>query len=371
MEITKKKINLAILFGGQSPEHEVSIQSAHGVVGAVRNDKYNVKLIYIDKSGVWRLAGKKDFCDCADGKIVLDELAERSYNKVTLASDGDLKNLLVNLTSLKKMCSIDVAFPVLHGSLGEDGAMQGLLKVTGVPFVGVDVLGSALGMDKNVTKRVFLEAGIPTARSILMRKQYANEFDFKKIKRMLGLPVFIKPASLGSSIGTGKAENENQFKKCIRDVFRYDKKVLIEEFIEGREIEVSVLGNDDPVASLPGEIVPSHDFYSYEAKYIDEDSASLEVPACLPKRTVAKIQDLAVKVFKVLDCEGMARVDFFLKKNGEILVNEINTIPGFTKISMYPKLWGVSGLSYEKLIDRLIKLAVERFEREGRLEKNY
>ncbi len=238
--------------------------------------------------------------------------------------------------------------------------------MAGVPFVGVGVLGSAVGMDKDVMKRLLRDAGVPIGKFLTFKQ--GEKIVFAKIKKELGLPVFVKPANMGSSVGVSKAKNEKEFKDAVAESFKYDRKIIVEEFIKGREIECSVLGNDKPIASLPGEVIVKADFYSYDAKYIDENGAVLKIPADLPKSIIKKVQDIAVKSFKTLSCEGLARVDCFLKENGEVLVNEINTMPGFTSISMYPKLWEASGISYPELIDRLIKLALERFAKEVKLK---
>ena len=224
-------------------------------------------------------------------------------------------------------------------------------------------------MDKDVMKRILRDAGIPIAKFKAFREN--DEISFDAVSGDLGVPLFVKPANLGSSVGVAKARDEKEFRAAVRDAFTYDRKILVEEYIQGREIECSVLGNEDPVASLPGEVIPKHEFYSYEAKYIDEDGAALEIPAKLPEETIKRVQDLAVRGFKSLECDGMARVDFFLKENGDLFVNEINTIPGFTSISMYPKLWEATGISYSELVDRLNMLAIERFEKESRLKTSY
>ena len=316
----KKKLKIGVLFGGKSAEHEVSINSANNVIKGLNKEKYQVFKIKISK----------------DGKF--------------------------NINSIRKM---DVIFPVLHGPYGEDGSMQGLLKILNLPFIGPSVLGSAVGMDKDVMKRLFREAGIPIGKFEAIR--IGEEISFKKLSKNLGLPMFIKPANLGSSIGIHKVKNEKEFLFGIKDAFKYDRKIVIEENINGREIECSVLGNENPKASLPGEIISNADFYSYDSKYIDNNSVS-KIPAILPKDVINKIQELTIKVFKVLSCEGMGRVDFFLKENGEILVNEINTLPGFTAIGMYPKMWVASGLSMQKLLDELIELSISRFKREQKLK---
>lgn len=318
--MVNKKIRIAVLFGGKSAEHEVSVNSARNVIKALDKKKYQIIPIKINKTG------KFDF--------------------------NNIKNF-------------DVIFPVMHGPFGEDGSMQGLLKLAGVPFVGPSVLGSAVSMDKDVTKRLLRDAGIPIGKFITLK--LGEKINFNKVKKELGLPLFIKPANMGSSVGISKVRNEIEFKKAIKNAFDFDTKIIIEEFINGREIECALLGNDMPMASIPGEIIANQDFYSYDAKYIDEGSVA-EIPAKIDKNITKKIQELAIKTFKILNCEGMSRVDFFLKKNGDVLVNEINTIPGFTNISMYPKLWEASGIPISKLLDRLIELAMERFEKEKKLK---
>ncbi len=363
-----KKIRVAILFGGKSAEHEVSLQSAKNIVEAIDKDKYEVVLIGIDKQGQWYLNEASRFLLHAENPKLI---ALNKTNTNVALVPGKKEEQLVSLTSHQSMEPVDVVFPVLHGPYGEDGTVQGLLKLFNVPFVGASVLGSAIGMDKDVMKRLLRDAGIPVPQFYVFHKVSMDEINFVQIKSYLGLPFFVKPANLGSSVGIYKIKDESQFKPAIEDAFQYDSKILIEEFIKGREIECSVLGNEDPIASLPGEVIPQHEFYSYEAKYIDEKGAILEIPAKLPKTIIKKVQSLSIKAFKVLCCEGMARVDFFLRDDKELFVSEINTIPGFTKISMYPKLWEVSGISYTELINRLIQLALERFERENKLKISY
>ncbi len=341
-----KKIRVGILFGGRSTEHEISLQSAKNVIANLDRKKYLPILIKIDKSGKWLFNNRE---------------------QVVLVPPK--KGAILSLARSKFMIRVDVVFPVLHGSFGEDGTIQGLLKLANIPFVGASVLGSAIGIDKDVTKRLLKEAGVMVARFLVFKG--AIEPDFKLIVKRLGLPFFIKPASLGSSVGINKVKNKREFLKAITDAFRYDRKILAEEYIEGREIECSVLGNDNPIASVPGEVVVNDEFYSYKAKYLDKKGARLEIPAKISTVLKKKIQNLAIKTFKILCCEGMARIDFFLKKNGQILVNEINTIPGFTAISMYPKLWQASGIGYKELIDKLIQLAVERFNKEQKLKTSY
>ena len=274
---------------------------------------------------------------------------------------------LVPVSTERALAGVDVVFPVLHGPFGEDGTIQGLLKLAGLPFVGAGVLGSAVGMDKDVMKRLLREARISVPKFLTFHRHGADEIRFDAVKRQLGVPVFVKPANLGSSVGISKANSSSALARAVKEAFRYDSKILVEEHIQGREIECSILGNDNPIASLPGEIVTRHDFYSYEAKYLDKKGAELMIPAKLPAPVAKTIQETAIDTFKVLCCEGMARVDFFLRGRNEVLVNEINTIPGFTQISMYPKLWEASGISYPKLIDRLIQLALDRSRKEKAL----
>jgi len=319
---------VGILFGGKSAEHEISLLSAKNVYDAIDKNIFEPALIKIEKSGQWRMDAVSGF---------------------------------------------DVIFPILHGPFGEDGTMQGFLKLAGLPFVGPGVLGSAVGMDKDVMKRLFREAGIPIGKFIVLKNRVKAP-SFAEAEAALApdgcrsSPFFIKPANMGSSVGISKVNNEAEYAAALNEAFLYDTKIIMEEFIPGREIECAVLGNEDPAASLPGEIITSHDFYSYDAKYLDEKGAALEIPAKLDQETIKRIQDTAIKVFVTLCCEGISRVDFFLKPNGGLIVNEINTMPGFTKISMYPKMWEASGINYTDLITKLIDLAVSRFEKEQKLK---
>ncbi len=366
-----KKIKVALLFGGKSAEHEVSLRSAESIANAIDKNKYEVVLIGIDKTGKWNLGDSlSKFLNKSNPKLYKLNFSNSKSVALVPQGSGVISNL-ANSTSggSASSGSIDVVFPILHGPFGEDGTVQGLLKLANVPFVGAGVLGSAVGMDKDVMKRLLRDAGIPIGKFITLSG--TQRMDFKKAKKELGLPMFIKPVNMGSSVGVSKVRNEKEFKKAVADAFKFDNKIIIEEFVDGREIECSVLGNDKPIASVPGEVVVKDDFYSYETKYISENGATTEIPAKISKKDAKNIQELAVKTFKVLSCEGMGRVDFFLKKDGTAVVNEINTIPGFTSISMYPKLWEASGISYTKLIDKLIQLAIERFEKEQKLKTTY
>ncbi len=333
----RRKIRLGVIFGGKSAEHDISILSAKSIMRAINKEKYHIVPIRISKTGKWSRAEKRiDFmAGQKPGRLLLDDL--------------------------------DVIFPVLHGPLGEDGTIQGLFKLTNLPFVGADVLGSAVAMDKDVAKRLLQASGLPTARYRAFRRP--DMIDFAAITKELGVPLFVKPANLGSSVGVSKVKNEAELAAAVALAFRHDQKILIEETVVGRELECAVLGNETLIASLPGEIiVKTAPFYNYEAKYINENSAALGIPAELPNALTKKVQQLAIKAVQALCIEGMARVDFFLRGENDVIVNEVNTIPGFTKISMYPKLWAASGLPYPRLIDRLIELALARFTRDQKLE---
>ena len=361
-----KKINVAIIFGGKSTEHEVSLQSARNVFEAIDKEKYNPVLIGIDKTGRWLLNDSSQFL------LGVEDLGVVSLNKNSdpIALVPQSSGKISNLTGSNKDLSVDVAFPILHGPLGEDGTVQGLLKLANIPFVGSGVLGSAVGMDKDVMKRLLRDAGLPIGKFVALKVDEPIPA-YGEIKTKLGVPFFVKPANTGSSVGISKIHDEAEYLVGIKDAFNYDVKIIIEEYIQGREIECSVLGNDKPIASVPGEVKTTHEFYSYDAKYLDENGATLEIPAKLTPEVIKKVQNMAIKTFLALSAEGLGRVDFFLRENDEIVINEINTIPGFTKISMYPKLWEASGISYAELIDRLIQLAIERFEKEQKIKTNY
>jgi len=357
------KIRVGILCGGKSAEHEVSLQSAKNIADAMDRDKYDVVLIGIDKQGQWFLGDSVRFLLNPDNPTLI------ALNKTNeLLPFVHCENGLVSVSDNGSTGPLDVVFPVMHGPYGEDGTIQGLLKLANIPFVGAGVLGSAVGMDKDVMKRLLMGAGIPVARYRAYHRARRPQIDYDGIIEELGLPCFIKPSNMGSSVGVSKAGGRDEFKAGIDEAFRYDHKIIIEEFIKGREIECSVLGNQEPIVSLPGEVLPQHDFYTYEAKYIDENGAQLQYPADLPEHLVKEFQALAIESFQAIECEGMARVDCFLTEQDSFIINELNTMPGFTKISMYPKLWEISGISYSDLIDRLIQLAIERHERDRELQ---
>ncbi|MDR0475624.1 MAG: D-alanine--D-alanine ligase [Treponema sp.] len=362
-----KKLKVGILFGGKSAEHEVSLQSARNVFEAIDRSKYEPVLIGISKDGRWLLNDESNFLLDADDpeRIRLNPQG----CPVTLAPEN--KGALSLFQANRRLDSgeerfVDVVFPILHGPFGEDGTVQGLLKLADVPFVGAGVLGSAVGMDKVVMKRLLRDGGIPIGKFIAL-KSHEKIPPFEEIAAELGQPFFVKPANMGSSVGVNKVHNKDEYAAAVNDAFNFDIKILFEEFIRGREIECAVLGNEEPEASVTGEVKSTHEFYSYDAKYIDENGAILEFPASINEESAQKIRELAIKTFRILECEGLGRVDFFLEENGGIIVNEINTMPGFTRISMYPKLWEASGLSYTNLITRLIELAVKRFEKEKKI----
>lgn len=363
-----KKIHVGILFGGRSTEHEVSLQSAKSVLAALDKQKYDITLIGIDKTGGWHLNSASQFLLNSDDPA---RIALQKSEKEVVIIPGEARRELFCLSDPALSSKIDVVFPVLHGAYGEDGTVQGLLKLANIPFVGAGVLGSAIGMDKDVAKRLLRDAGIPIAKFLVLHSWERDSLSFDEASRQLGLPLFVKPANAGSSVGVSKVRQAREFSEALAAAFSFDNKVLIEEFVEGREVECSVLGNEQPVASRVGEIIAQDEFYSYKAKYIDENGAVLAIPADLPPATENRVRELAVRAYRVLCCEGMARVDFFLDGDNRPLVNEINTIPGFTKISMYPKLWEISGIAYGDLLDRLIELALERHRREGQLKTSH
>ena len=356
-----KKVRLALVFGGRSAEHEISVASATSVLAALDPERFDVTLFGIDREGRWlRLPALPA---ASAGSSPLPAVAAGAGEAVTLAGE-DGEQALVSEDGAHE--PVDVVFPVLHGPYGEDGTIQGMLELAGVPYVGAGVLASAVGMDKAVAKVLFAAAGLSVAPYVIVR-EHEWEDDREHVEagaEALGLPLFVKPARLGSSVGVSKVKHLDELATAVEHAMSFDTKVLIEASIEGaREIECAVLGNDDPVASVPGEVVPSHEFYSYEAKYLDDEGAALAIPADLPEGVTRRIQAMAVEAFRALDCEGMARVDFFYREPDAIVVNEVNTIPGFTRISMYPKLWEASGLPYADLLDRLVDLALERHDR--------
>ena len=345
-----RRTRVAVLLGGRSSEHEISLASARSVLQALDPERYETVTVEIGRDGRWELGAGDE----------RRQLGSGGNNSSSVAETLPVPTEQVPAT----LGEVDVVFPVLHGPFGEDGTVQGLLELAGVPYVGARVLGSALAMDKDVFKAVMRDRGVPVTRNITLRQGQAPENPF-------GYPAFVKPARLGSSVGISKVRSADELAAAVEVAFRHDEKVLVEEFVDGIEVECGVLGNDEPLASLPGEIV-SHgfdgaDWYDYSAKY-DEGGMDLIVPPHLDQKTIERVQELAVRAFVGGECEGMARVDFFVRPDGEVVLNELNTIPGFTATSVYAKLFEASGLPYPELVDRLVQLAVERHERRSRLQ---
>jgi D-alanine-D-alanine ligase len=385
-----EKLRVGILFGGRSGEHEVSLLSAASVLKAIDKEKYEVVPIGITKDGRWLTAEHAE--NLLTGKLMLEPRNLRAGDPdmtqpAAVLARGEavvvppepvhrqtgLMPFQTDASPMRRAAdraiNVDVIFPVLHGTFGEDGTIQGLLELADIPYVGAGVLGSAAGMDKDIMKSLFIAAGLPIVKHVTILRSESKK-DPKRVERAvakLKYPVFVKPANLGSSVGISKAHNKRELGPAIEEAAKFDRKIVIEQGVGGskekaREIECSVLGNDEPAASVPGEIVPVKEFYDYNAKYLDEGS-QLIIPAKLSKAETKKVQELAIKAFKAVDCSGLARVDFLMDpKTRKIYLNEINTMPGFTAISMYPKLWGASGLAYPDLVDRLIQLGVERHE---------
>jgi len=372
----KRKLRVGLVYGGRSGEHEVSLQTARAVIGAFDFDKYELIPFFITKQGEWR------FGEPLKGPV--EDLRELTMEDRPSSGDGWLALMRRtlpggaaspgNTASAASGAEVDIMFPLLHGTYGEDGTIQGLFEIAGLPYVGAGVLASAVGMDKVTMKKVFAEAGLPQViYRHFTRAQWERDRDYHlmEIEIAIGYPCFVKPANLGSSVGVTKAANRKELVAAVAEAFRYDRKVVVEESVNAREIEVAVLGNDDPKASVPGEIIPSNDFYDYSAKYIDGKSRMV-IPADLPKETAERIRELAVRAFLAVDASGLSRVDFFLRReDGAVLINEINTMPGFTPFSMYPLLWKESGLSYRELLDELIRLGLERYNERQRLQYGY
>ncbi len=349
------KARVGIIFGGKSAEHEVSLQSARNVVAALDRSRFEPVLIGVDKQGLWHL------CDEADYLLHADDPARIALNTagpLLAVVPGDEAAPLRLLDGGAPLPALDVVFPVVHGTLGEDGALQGLLRIAGLACVGSGVLGSAAAMDKDATKRLLRDAGLAVAPFACV--QAGDDVDHDALLALLGLPLFVKPANQGSSVGVSKVRDRAQFDAALALAFEYDRKVLVESAIVGREVECAVLGNAHPQASTVGEVVLHDEFYSYETKYISAHGAEVVVPAVMGDAERERVRTVALQAYRALDCAGLARVDVFLQADGQVVVNEVNTLPGFTRISMYPKLWQASGLGYGELVTRLIELALER-----------
>ncbi len=371
---------MGVVFGGKSGEHEVSLQSARSVMAALDKERYELVPIAIDKAGRWH--GGERALAWLRGEAEASVLAGETSAPLLENRDGEPAAATAGAAGLQVVPGaavtgerggervpeavvgeIDVVFPVLHGSYGEDGTIQGMLEMLDLPYVGDGVLASAVGMDKVVMKALFASAGLPQVRyTHYLRSAWEREPELvlTDVEEKLGYPCFVKPANLGSSVGISKAKDRAGLERAMREAAKYDRKIIVEAAVDAREVEVGVLGNEHPIASVPGEIVPCNEFYDYRAKYIDGKS-TLIIPAELPPETVAELQEFAVRAFQAIDGGGLARVDFFIERGtNRVLVNEINTMPGFTEFSMYPKLWEASGISYRELIDRLVQLALER-----------
>jgi D-alanine-D-alanine ligase len=357
----ERKLRVALLFGGRSAEHDVSLMSAANVYRALDPARYEVVPIAVARSGAWTL------CALHGGQFPTQVPADGPLVTLLPGGGGRLVVASPEGAAVEAPAPVDVIFPVLHGPFGEDGSVQGLAELAGIPFVGASVFASAAAMDKDAAKRLLRDAGLPIVRFRAVTP--ADNPSFAELAAELGRPLFVKPARLGSSVGVGKADTEEEFAAALAEAFRHDRKVLIEECMRGREVECGVLEDADGTltTSLPGEIVPTnrYAFYTYEAKYLDEHGAVLKVPADLPKAVVKRVQELSVRAFLALGCEAMARVDFFLREDMSVVVNEVNTIPGFTNLSMYPLMFKASGVSYTELIDRLIQHALARAKASG------
>ena len=372
MTVTSMTVNIGIICGGRSGEHEVSLQSALGIYHALDRSRFNPLLLAIGPDGIWYAGTAEALIEhpADPARIRLRQNAEA----ILLRNDGD-EGVVVRQDTNDEVARVSVVFPIVHGTDGEDGALQGMLRILGLPTVGSGVLGSAIGMDKPVMKRLLKDAGLPTARWTVIREPENGAARFAELEQVWGLPLFVKPAALGSSVGISRVAQQAEFAPALEEAFRYDHRVIVEEAIAGREIECSVLGNPvpsrwPPRASVAGEIVPKPGgFYSYAAKYLDPEGAALVAPAELDAETMGRVQELALAVFDTLEAEGMARVDLFLRADGGLVVNEINTLPGFTPISMYPRLWELSGLSYSELLSRLVDLALERYDQVKGLQR--
>jgi D-alanine-D-alanine ligase len=367
--VEDRKLKIAVLFGGRSGEHEVSLDSARSVLSVLDPLKYDIFQVGITHAGNW-LTGP-------DARLALENGHIENLLPCTILPDPSAPTLFVIRTKghkylrylrrqekiLEKLTDLDVVFPVLHGTYGEDGTLQGLLEMVDLAYVGAGVTGSSVGMDKGVFKDVMRAIGIPTVESVIvLRSEIEKDIEqvMRRAETVAAYPLFIKPANLGSSVGITKCNTHADLGEALLEAAAYDRRVLVERGVDAREIEVAVLGNDDPQASVPGEVLPSREFYSYESKYVDGTSGLL-IPAPLPAELADQIRRMAITAYKAIDCAGMARVDFFLEKStGALYLNELNSIPGFTNISMYPKLWEASGLPYAALVDRLVQLALER-----------
>jgi D-alanine-D-alanine ligase len=356
------KITIAIIFGGKSAEHDISLNSASNIYNAIDTNKFDLILLGIDRNGNWKYNPTYPSIH-----INLSKQSYFNYANAVLIDIVEGKTSIIEKKSGKVSGTFDVAFSIIHGNTGEDGTLQGFFKFLNIPFVGPDVLGSAVCMDKDITKRLLRDAQIPIADFICLKKSDKAKVSYEAAKEKLGLPLFVKPSNAGSSVGVSKVTDKSSFESALETAFKFDNKILIEEAIIGKEVECAILGNEDPKPSIIGEIIPTKDFYSYEAKYEDAEGAKMKIPADIATEVSNELRDTAVKAFIAAGCEGLARVDFFLKEDNTYVLNEINTLPGFTEISMYPKLWEQTGINYSNLITKLIELALDRWKRDGAL----
>lgn len=350
------KTKIGLLYGGKSAEHEVSLRTALAVIGALDHNKFDIFPIYISKTGEWNKGPQlKEPVEQVEQLIFTGNGHSPLSSELFQTEDGQM---------------LDVIFPLLHGPNGEDGTVQGFLELVNIPYVGNGVLASSAGMDKVMMKNIFAQAGLAQVKYVsFIKKEWSSNpvSVYEKVEKELGYPCFVKPANLGSSVGISKCTDRTELEAAFAEAFQYDRKVIIEEGVTAREVEIAVLGNDDPTCSIAGEIIPKKDFYDYKAKYVDDDTA-LIIPAEITDDEYAMLKEMAVKAFKALDCSGLVRADFFLTKDGKGLINEVNTMPGFTPISMFPLLWNQSGLDYPALIERLVELALERYEEKQALK---
>ncbi|HEJ1043525.1 TPA: D-alanine--D-alanine ligase [Proteus mirabilis] len=350
------KLRVAIIFGGKSTEHQVSLQSAKNIINELDRTKFDLCLIGINEQGQWHEYAEDNYLINSDNPSTIS--LSQPLRPVAIIP-GSTRQQFISLTDGQPLAQIDVVFPIVHGAYGEDGTLQGLLHMIDMPYVGPNIMSSAACMDKDITKRLLDDAGLAVAPFITLMAHQLNDISYNEVVEQLGLPLFIKPANLGSSVGISKVNNEAEFNAALSMAFEYDLKVIIESAIVGREIECAVLGNEEPEVSPCGEIVLNDAFYAYNTKYIDDDGAKVVVPADLDNTISLHIRQTALKAYQVLNCLGMSRVDVFLTEDNQVIINEINTLPGFTNISMYPKLWQSTGLDYQSLITKLIELALE------------
>ena len=352
------KKSIAVLYGGRSVEHEISIRSAKNIVANLDQNRYETILVGIDKNGSWFLN---------------DSVTENIDSGHPLSLKLDAQNPGIIADESNDLINIDVVFPILHGTDGEDGTIQGLFTAMNLPVAGSGVLGSAISMDKIVSKKILKECGLPVAPYIEFSQGQKDSISYDEIVKEIGSPFMIKSAALGSSVGISMVKAKIDLKEAIDDSFQYSDKIMVEEFIKGRELECAILGNNPPKASVPGEIVilKDYDFYTYEAKYLDEEAIRIDIPAKLEELKISEIRKVCIDAYRALRCEDYARVDLFLRENGEIVINEINTIPGFTNVSMFPMMWQHMGMSYTQLISEIIDLSMERFRKANELEKDY